>query len=185
MSLTTTDELLIQIRGRIERLGAGSPDGLTQVRRRVAALRRDEASTLAAVQDVAASVEHSVRDLDARVEIAERSTAADLAEDLGAFLDAVIGELRAWDVYLERRQLRAALTLGADRPRAEAAIRDLRRAVDAVRQCVVEVRAAAGEAQDDGRKRVQGARDVLERCAAESQPGLSFGERCCACRHVD
>lgn len=177
---TTTDELLADIGRRIDRLDAGTHAAAADVRiaarRRVAVLRIDEAAIRAAAQDAVACLEHSVRDLDARVDVAERSGAADLAGDLGAFLDAVIAELRAWDVYLERRQLNAARTGRADRERAEAAISELRRCANAVRKSVADAHPASGEARRDGRRRVQAARDELEGRAARLEAALTGRE---------
>ena len=160
----TTDELLAEIGGRIERLDTGPQEGLK--RGRIAVLRRDEAYTRGAIREGAVCVEHGVRNLDARVEIAERSVAADLAQGSGAFLDAVMREMQAWDLYLERRQLGAAMTAGLDRDRVEAAISELRRCTNAVRERVAEVRSPRGAAPHRGRRRVQVARDDLERRAA-------------------
>jgi hypothetical protein len=117
--------------------------------------------------------------------MAERSSAADLAQDLGTFLDAVTGELHAWDVYLERRQLEAAMTEGPERERAEAAISELRRCRIVVRERVGEVRSASDEAPRDVRNRVQAARDELEGRAAELEAAWTEEERCHACSLVD
>jgi hypothetical protein len=185
---TTTDELLAEIGRRIDRLDGDAHAAAERertVQQRIAMLRRDEARTRAAVEEAVASIEHNVRDLDVRVDLAERSSAADLAEDLDAFLDAVVGELRAWDVYLERRQVRAAMSGAPDRERAEAAITELRRCWNRVRQRLGEVRSASEEARHEGRRRVQDARDEFEGRAAELEAGWTVGERWGAWGRVD
>jgi hypothetical protein len=173
---TTTETQLAQIRRRIDRLDgsarARAGDAGVGMRRRVIALRRQEESARAAAHEAAASVEQSVRRLETTVGLAERWAVADVAEDVGAFLDAVTAELHDWDVCLERLQLRAATTAGSSRQGAEAAIRVLRRRRNTLSARIGDVRSASGEAWRESRTRVRAARDALERGVAEMQARL-------------
>lgn len=57
--------------------------------------------------------------LEARVNLAGQSAAADTAEDGATFAAAVKEELHSWDLYLERLQVKAATTAGGPRDKAE------------------------------------------------------------------
>jgi hypothetical protein len=145
------------------------------IQRRVAALRDREASARAAVRNAAASVEESMLQLATRVNIAEHSAAADMAEDMDTFLAAVIEELRSWDVYLERLQVKVATTAGSGREQAEGAIGVLRRYRNVLGAHVGEVASSSGEAWREVREDVRATRDELESRAAKLEAGL--GER--------
>jgi hypothetical protein len=99
------------------------------------------------------------------VDAAGQSTTADLAQDSRTFLETVATELRNWDMYLERLQVRAAARAGSARERAEAKISQLRGQRNALSQRLGEVHSAT----EEGWTRVQAARDDLERSAAEVQ----------------
>jgi hypothetical protein len=94
-----------------------------------------------------------------------QSAAADFAQDCGAFLETVATELRNWDIYLERLQVRAAGRAGGARAQAEARISELRGQRNVLSQCLGELHSAT----EEGWTRVQAARDDLERSAAEVQ----------------
>jgi hypothetical protein len=69
------DALVTRTQAETEQTRLGSQD-------RVAALRKAQAAARATVHDAAASAEEAMLQLDARVTIAERSAATDIAEDL-------------------------------------------------------------------------------------------------------
>ena len=102
---------------------------------------------------------------DGVVDAAGQSAIADLAEDSWTFLESVATELRNWDTYLERLQVRAAGRAGVAREQAEARISELRGRRNALSQRLGELRSAT----EEGWTRVRAARDDLERSAAEVQ----------------
>jgi hypothetical protein len=102
---------------------------------------------------------------DGVTDAAGQSATADLAQDRGTFLETVATELRNWDMYLERLQVRAAGRAGSAREQAEARISELRGRRNALSQRLGEVHSAT----EEGWTRVQAARDDLERSAAEVQ----------------
>ena len=102
---------------------------------------------------------------DGVTDAAGQSTTADLAQDRGTFLETVATELRNWDMYLERLQVRAAGRAGGAREQAEARISELRGRRNALSQCLGELHSATAE----GWTRVRAARADLERSAAEVQ----------------
>ena len=102
------------------------------------------------------------------VDAAGQSTTADLAQDSRTFLETVATELRNWDMYLERLQVRAAVRAGSAREQAEAKISQLRGQRNELSQRLGEVHSAT----EEGWTRVQAARDDLERSAAEVQVGF-------------
>lgn len=99
------------------------------------------------------------------VDAAGQSTTADLAQDSRTFRETVATELRNWDMYLERLQVRAAVRAGSAREQAEAKISQLRGQRNELSQRLGEVHSAT----EEGWTRVQAARDDLERSAAEVQ----------------
>jgi hypothetical protein len=176
---TTTEERLEELGRRIDVLAARTQAGTVSTRvgiqRRVAALRKGRAAARAAVLDAAARVEESMMQLEARVTIAERSAAADIAEDVGTFVETVTEELHGWDVYLERLQVKVATTAGDGRDRAEEAIRELRRHWNALRTRLAGLTSTSGEVWRDVREQLQAARDELELRAAEVEATLAEG----------
>ena len=102
---------------------------------------------------------------DAVVDAAGQSATAELAHDPRTFLETVATELRNWDMYLERLQVRAAARAGSAREQAEARISELRGRRNALSQRLGEVHSAT----EEGCTRVRAARDDLERSAAELQ----------------
>ncbi|MBV8991732.1 MAG: hypothetical protein JO372_24505 [Solirubrobacterales bacterium] len=105
--------------------------------------------------------------------IAERAAAADLAEDMNRFLGAATEELRSWDVYLERLQVKIATTAGIAREKSERAIGELRRHRNKLDARVREGPLTSVEEWSDARERVQAARDELESRAAEVEATLA------------
>ena len=99
------------------------------------------------------------------VDATAESATADLAEDSRTFLETVATELRNWEKYLERLQVRAAARAGTAREQAEAEISRLRGQRNKLSQRLGEVPSAT----EEGCTRVQEARDDLERIAGEVQ----------------
>ncbi len=167
---TRMEERLAEIACRIDRLHASmdarTPESEMGIQRRVDALRKEEALTRAAVREAAAGIEEKLGHLDTRVDIAEQSAAADVAQDSSTFVTAVEAELHAWDAYLERLQVKAAMTAGSTREQAEAAISELRSYRNALGERLGEMRSASAEAGSKRRKAVEVARGELERRAA-------------------
>ena len=102
---------------------------------------------------------------DGVADAAGRSTTADHTQDSRTSLETVATELRNWDMYLERLQVRAAGRAGSAREQAEARISELRGRRNALSQRLGELHSAT----EEGWTRVQAARDDLERSAAEVQ----------------
>lgn len=175
----TAEERLAELGRRIDRLGASAQAGTDEarigIRRRVAALRKEQALTRAAVHDAAAGIEENMKQLDTRINMAEQSAAVDVADDMGTFVEAVMAELDNWDVYLERLQLKAARTAGRSREQAEGAIAEIRRRRIALGARLGEARSASGEAWHEAREQLQVARNELERRAAEAEARLAPG----------
>lgn len=90
---------------------------------------------------------------------------ADLAQDSRTLLETLVAELRNWDMYLERLQVRAAARAGSARQQAEARVSELRGRRNALSQRLGEVHSATEEEWT----RIQAARDDLARSAAEVQ----------------
>ncbi len=167
---TRMEQRLAEIACRIDRLHASThartPAAKIEIQRRVDALRTEEALTRAAVREAAAGIEQKLGHLDTRVEIAEQSAAADVAQDGSAFVTAVEAELHTWDAYLERLQVKAAMTAGSAREQAEAAVSELRRHRNALAERLGEMRSSCAEAGSEPRLAVEAAREELERRAA-------------------
>lgn len=127
---------------------------------------------LAAARRTPAHVDDRVERLRSRLEVAERSLDADLAEDRSAFTAAVEAELHSWDVFAERLQASAAARTGAARNQAEAGITALRRQRLAVTERLDNLRAAPWETWREQRMRVTAAREELERMADDLSASL-------------
>ena len=171
MSTTTNDDQLAEIRRRIDRLQAfaqaGLGDSSPRIRRHLDALRREEASIVAAAPEAPDHVDEEVGQLKTRLAVAESSLVADTSEDWTTFARAVEDELRSWDTYLERLQTTAATKDGNARARAEAAIADVRTRRIAVHDRLTQARRNVNGAWHEQRNRVSAARDELERNADE------------------
>jgi hypothetical protein len=177
-----TQERLEELGRRIDVLAAGTQGKTEETRRgierRVAVLRKRQAAARIAVYDAAASVEESMLQLANRVDIAEHSVAADMAEDVGTFVAAAREELHGWDVYLERLQVKAASAPGNSREPAEDAIRELRLHRNAVDARLAEANSTSGEGWREVREHVRAARGELESQAGEVEAGPGEGGGC-------
>ncbi|HXK21423.1 MAG TPA: hypothetical protein VMS55_01980 [Myxococcota bacterium] len=171
MSTTTNDDQLAEIRRRIDRLQAfaqaGPAESSLRIRRHLDALRREEASILAAAPGAPDHVDEKVGQLKMRLAVAESSVVADVSDDWTMFARAVEDELGSWDTYLERLQATAATKDGNARERAEAAIADVRTRRIAVDDRLAQARTNVECAWHEQRNHVSAARDELERKADE------------------
>ena len=140
------EEQLAGIRHRIEQLHAAG--GVPRLARHL---------------DLVDDVEQKLAQLKTRLDVAERSLAADVSGDWPAFAAAVEAELESWDTYLERLQTTVAARAWHAREQAEAAIGEIRSR-----------RIAVEEQLDEGvRERVTVARDDLEQKADDLSAKLS------------
>jgi len=146
VSMTTIEEQLAEVRQRIEQLHAAG--GVPRLQRHV---------------DLVDDVEQKLVQLKMRLDVAERSLAADLSDDWATFAAAVEAELESWDTYLERLQTTVAARAWHAREQAEAAIGDVRS-----RRIAVDDSLAHG-----ARDRVTAARDELEQTADELSAKLN------------
>lgn len=177
----TLDERLTDVRQPIDALeaqvrlrGAGQRQRL---RRRVHALREEQANALAAARRTPDGLDDRVARLRSRIEVAERSFEADVAADRSSFTAAVEAELHGWDVFAECLQSAAAERRGEARDQAELAITQVRLRRLAVTERLNELRAATWETWRQQQTRVTAARDELERTADNLSHHCSKEER--------
>jgi hypothetical protein len=139
VSTPTIEEQLAGVRQRIEQLHASG--AMPRLQRHL---------------ELVDDVEQRLGELKTRLDVAERSLAADASDDWPTFADAVEAELESWDTYLERLQTTVATRAWHARERAEAAIGDVRsrrlavheRLADGVRERVTEARDELAEKAD-------------------------------------
>ena len=170
MSTTTIDDQLAEVDRRIERLqahasaGSSAESARTRAapRRTQAAASRRPAPRRATAPD---ELDERLAELNTRLDVAEHSLAADLAEDRAAFATAVEAELQSWDTYLERLQTSVAAKASEARERSETAIGHVRARRIAVDEHLSQLRAGTEAAWQQERRRVTEARDELERRA--------------------
>lgn len=156
MSKTTIEEQLADVRRRIEQLHATG--GAPRLRRHL---------------DFVDDVEQKLAQLKTRLDIAERSLAADVSGDWPTFAAAVEAELESWDSYLERLQTTAATRAWHAREQAEAAIGEVRSRRIAVDELLAQARDATGDGRQEQREQVSAARDELQEKADELSAKLS------------
>ena len=140
MSTTTIEEQLADVRRRIEQLQAAG--GMPRLQRHL---------------DLVEDVEQKLAQLKTRLDVAERSLAADTSGDWATYAAAVEAELESWDTYLERLQATVATRAWHAREQAETAIGEVRS-----RRIAVDESLAHGE-----KERVSEARNELEQKADE------------------
>ena len=156
MSTTTIEEQVAQVRHRIEQLHASGA-----------------APRLQRHLDLVDEVEQRLAQLRTRLDVAERSLAADVSTDWATFAAAVEAELESWDTHLERLQTTVATRAWHAREQAEAAIGEVRgRRID-VDERLAEARVAADGGWQEQRERVSTARDELEQKADELSAKLN------------
>jgi len=177
MAPNTIDERLAeagrrigQLKARAERIPAAAGP---RTRRRIAALQHEETSVRAAARSTPDEFEARLGQLTTRIDIAERSMAAEVSDSREQFTAAVEAELSGWDTYLERLQTTAVTTARKAREQAEAAISELRRCRIAVDERLTQAREAAGSTWKEQRERVAVARDELEEKADELSAKMS------------
>lgn len=156
MSRSTIEEQLAEVRRRLEQLHASG--GVPRLRHHL---------------DLVDDVEQKLAQLKTRLDVAERSLAADVSGDWATFAAAVEAELESWGTYLERLQATAATRAWHAREQAEAAIGDVRSRRVAVDERLAEARDAAGNDWEEQRARVSAARDELEQKADELSAKLN------------
>jgi predicted nucleic acid-binding Zn-ribbon protein len=166
LNVTTIEDQIAEVRDRIDRLEARAKaraDGgaLPRLRRHLDALHQEEASVRAAAAHAPDEVEERLGQLKTRLDVAEHSLTADVADDWAAFAAAVEEELRSWDAYLERLQTSVASEAWKAREQAEAAIGDVRSRRIAVEERLAQACDGAGDGGQEQRKRVTAARDEL------------------------
>ena len=174
---TTIKNQLEDVRRRVDRLQALSQSGLVSERARIQrhldALRREEASFLAAAGHSPGELEEKLGRLRTRLAVAERSVAADVSDEWTTYAAAVEDELRSWDTFLERLQVTAVATARKDRERAEAALADVRTERIAVYGVLAQARKDVNGAWHEQKDHVSAARSVLERKADELSANLN------------
>jgi hypothetical protein len=153
---TTIEDQLAEVRRRIDALQA--VDGAWRFRRHV---------------DIVADVERRLAQLKTRLEVAERSLAADVSRDWATFAAAVESELESWDTYLERLQTTVATRAWHAREQAETAIADVRSLRIAVGERLAQAGDAAADGWEEQRERVGAARDELEQKTDELSAKLT------------
>jgi hypothetical protein len=166
LNITTIEDQIAEVRDRIDRLetrAKACADGgaLPRLRRHLDALHQEEASVRAAAAHAPDQVEERLGQLKTRLDVAEHSLTADVADDWAAFAAAVEEELRSWDAYLERLQTTVASEAWKAREQAEAAIGDVRSRRIAVEERLAQACDGAGDGGQEQRKRVTAARDEL------------------------
>ena len=171
MTTTTIEDQLAQVRGRIDRLQAlaqvDAAAERSRMQRHLDALHREEAGVAAAARSTSDEVEEKLGQLKTRLAVAENALLADVSDEWTTFADAVEGELRSWDTYLERLQATTAAKASVRREQVEAAIAEIRTRRIAVDDALVHARAHVNGAWHEQRDHVSAARDDLERKADE------------------
>jgi len=159
VSTTTIEEQLAEVRRRIEQLQVSG--GVPRLQRHI---------------DLVDDVEQKLAQLKTRLDVAERSLAADISGDWSTFAAAVEAELESWDGYLERLQTTVATKAWHARERAEAAIGDVRSRRIVVDERLAQARDVAGDAWNEQREHITAARDALEKRADELSAKLNSKE---------
>jgi hypothetical protein len=156
VSTTSIEEQLAVVRRRIDALQ--SSDGVLRFRRHV---------------DVVTAVEQRLAQLKTRLDVAERSLAADVSGDWATFAAAVESELESWDTYLERLQATVATRAWHAREQAETAIAEVRSLRIAVGERLAQSGDAAANGWEEQKERVGAGRDELEHKADELSATLN------------
>jgi chromosome segregation ATPase len=155
VSTTTIEEQLADVRRRIEYAQAGG--GMPRLQRHL---------------DFVEDVEQKLAQLKTRLDVAERSLAADASGDWATYVAAVEAELESWDTYLERLQTTVATRAWHAREQAETAIGEIR-----TRRLAVDERLTQAPVHNGGwreqKERVSEARDALEQKADELSAKLN------------
>ncbi len=156
MTRTTIEEQRAKVRHRIESQRASAE---------VPRLRRH--------LDLVDDLEQTLAQQRARLDVAERSLAADASDHWATYTAAVTAELESWDTYLERLQATIATRAWQARDQAEAEIRDVRSRRIAVDERLAQARHADSNGWQEQREHVDAARDALEQKADELSARLN------------
>ena len=172
MATRTTDDMLAEIRRHIDELEARIDSATAETRARLQdmldRLREEEASAWAAVREKAEAVDEKVRQLEIDIAIAEDRLAAEMADDVTSFVEAVEAELENWDAAIERLQTRVATKAQDARAQAEAEIAELKQARNRAAERLSALHASSDEAWQRQKNRVTEALDDLERKLREA-----------------
>jgi hypothetical protein len=146
---------------------------LTRIRRRIEQQRASGAPPLQRHLDLVDDVEQRLGQLKTRLDVAERSLAADVSGDWATFAAAVEAELESWDTYLERLQTTVATRAWHAREQAESAIGDVRSQRIRVDERLAQARDAATDGWQEQKQLVSAARHELEQKADELSAKLT------------
>ena len=165
MATRTTDEMLAEIRRHIDELEARIDSSTAEARARfqhmLSTLREEEASAREAVRAKAETVDEKVRQLEIDTAIAESRLAAEMADDVTSFVEAVEAELDEWDAAIERLQMRVVTKAQGARAQAEAQIAALRQARNRAAEHLSALQASSDDAWQRQKSRVTEALDDL------------------------
>ena len=171
MRTGTTEERIDLIQRHIDeiewRAHAASAAARLRVQHHVDALRRREADARIALRQAPERLEAKLAQLYARLDVAGKSVAAEIAQDDDEYEGAVDAELQSWDVFFERVQTTAAAEAWNRRLQAESAVSEMRALRLEVAERLAALRMAAPEGRVEQRARVTKARERLERMADE------------------
>ena len=172
MATRTTHDMLAEIRRHIDELEARIDSATAETRARLQdlldRLREEEASAWAAVREKAEAVDEKVRQLEIDIAIAEDRLAAEMADDVTSFVEAVEAELENWDAAIERLQTRVATKAQDARAQAEAEIAELKQARNRAAERLSALHVSSDEAWQRQKNRVTEALDDLERKLREA-----------------
>jgi hypothetical protein len=176
MTTMTMEQRLVELGRQIEALEAPAracgSEPAPRVQRHVGALRRHQEHAREATGDGRSEADGTLAQLEARLDVAHRSLAADAAEGRTTYRIAVEEELRGWDAYLERVQASAVVRAGRSRERAEAAIREVRRQRLEVGRRLEQLHAGSETGWRRREIRVTAAREQLEHTADDLTTNL-------------
>ena len=119
--------------------------------------------------DFGLTLDFAFRLIEIELDIAAAAIAGDLADDAASFAAAVAGELAAWDLYLERLQVRAAYLPDRPREAAEEALRGLRHNRHALARLL-----AAAESAPSGWRAVRDELGAVRRELERAVDGISI-----------
>jgi hypothetical protein len=172
---TTNEKRLEEMRGRIDALesSARGAEGemKSRLQRALGTLRQQESSARAAAASSSDEADDRLEQLKTRVGIAEKDLKADMAQDRAAYTKAVHEELRDWDAFVDRMQVKAAQKTGEGRRQAEAEVTEVRQYRHSVDERLSDLRASSGDKWREQKARVVAALDRLEKKADEWSTG--------------
>jgi hypothetical protein len=176
MRHATSEERIERIHRHIDELEwrahAASAAARLRVQHHVDALRRREEDARIALRAAPERLEAKLAQLYARLDVADRSVAAEIASDEEQFAEAAESELRSWDVFFERIQTTAAADAWNRRMQAEAAVSEMRELRLDIEERLAALRSSPADQRRERRAQVDRARERLERIADEHSARL-------------